>query len=155
MPLSDQLRCYGSQKIIGSQNIILDLKKSCEISKTRWDLILDSVLVIAGLGYTVVAVNTVYKHYWHCRHFIDTGDIVDIIDIVSIADNVGIIDILCIVDSIDIVAIVDNIGNVDTIGNADIVGDVDIVNNIHIVGNAGIVQVCLNFYIYTWQQYRT
>ena len=106
---------------------------------------------IAGLGYTVVAVNTVstvYKHYWHCRHFIDTGDIVDIIDIVSI------------VDSIDIVAIVDNIGNVDTIGNADIVGDVDIVNNIHIVGNAGIVQcpivqVCLNFYINTWQQYRT
>ena len=98
---------------------------------------------IAGLGYTVVAVNTVntvYKHYWHCKHFIDTGDIVDIIDIVSIADNVGIIDILCIVDSIDIVAIVDNIGNVDTIGNADIVGDVDIVNNIHIVGNAGIVQ---------------
>ena len=54
-----------------------------------------------------------------------------------------------VVDSIDIVAIVDNIGNVDTIGNADIVGDVDIVNNIHIVGNAGIVQVCLNFYIYT------
>ena len=101
---------------------------------------------IAGLGYTVVAVNTVYKHYWHYRHFIDTGDIVDIIDIVSIADNVGIIDILCIVDSIDIVAIVDNIGNVDTIGNADIVGNVDIINNIHIVGNAGIVQVCLNFY---------
>ena len=60
-----------------------------------------------------------------------------------------------VVDSIDIVAIVDNIGNVDTIGNADIVGDVDIVNNIHIVGNAGIVQVCLNFYIYAWQQYRT
>ena len=57
---------------------------------------------IAGLGYTVVAVNTVYKHYWHYRHFIGT-DIVDIIDIVSI------VDILCIVDSIDIVAIVDNI----------------------------------------------
>ena len=55
--------------------------------------------------------------------------------------------IFCIVDSIDIVAIVDNIGNVDTIDNADIVGDVDIVNNIRIVGNAGIVQVCLNFYI--------
>ena len=98
---------------------------------------------IVGLGYTVVAVNTVYKHYWHYRHFIGT-DIVDIIDIVSIVDNVGIVDILCIVDSIDIVAIVDNIGNVDTIGNADIVGDVDIVNNIHIIGNAGIVQVCLD-----------
>ena len=43
----------------------------------------------------------------------------------------------------------DSIDIVDTIGNAYIVGDVDIVNNIHIVGNAGIVQVCLNFYIYT------